>query len=317
MQLVTINDIPTGSVGARLQSGEILHLARAARYGTIEMLLPSSLIALLEAGEEAMDIVRRIVDAAESGQTRAALNAKGALLPPHTPLLAPIPRPGMIVAAGLNFRSHLAEMNGTAAPPHPTAFMKAPSSIASPGAELALPPQASEAVDYEGELACIFGRTCHMVSPEDALRHIAGYSVANDLSARDWAPAVHASKVPWEARLTWEVNIMGKQLPGFTPLGPTMITADAVGDPHDFRLMTRLNGQVMQDAPISDMLFPLAEAIAYFSRWYTFQPGDIFLSGTPAGVGAGRKPPVYLRPGDRLEVEIAEIGVLSTPVRAA
>ena len=316
MHLITIDDVPGGSPGAVLSSGAILHFARAARAGTIEAWLPSSNLALLEGGEEALAIARRIVERAEGAGAHDELAARNAILPTGTRLLAPIPTPRMIVAAGLAYRSHLAEMANTPAPDHPTAFMKSPASVAAPGAPLHLPAQASELVDYEGELACVFGRDCHMISPGEALQCLAGYTVANDISARDWAKAVWASTEPWQARQTWEVNIMGKQLPGFTPLGPALVTTDTIPDPSTLRLTTRLNGTVMQDAPVADMIFPIAEVVAYFSRWYHFRAGDVLLTGTPAGVGIGRKPPIFLQAGDTIEIEIDRIGTLSTPVRA-
>jgi 2-keto-4-pentenoate hydratase/2-oxohepta-3-ene-1,7-dioic acid hydratase in catechol pathway len=314
MQLLTIDDIPGGSPGARLRSGDVLHLARAARRGSIEAWLPAQLADLLAGGPEAMAIARRIVDRAEAGDSGDELAEAGALLPADTRLLAPLPSPRLIVAAGLAFRSHLAEMANTPAPAEPTAFMKSPRSIAAPGAKLRLPAQASGMVDYEGELACVFGQTCYMVSEADALGCIGGYTIANDISARDWAPAVWAATAPWHARQTWEVNIMGKQLPGFTPLGPVLLTADDVPDPAALHLTTRLNGAVMQDASIADLIFPLARTIAYLSRWYRFEPGDLLLTGTPAGVGIGRTPPVFLQAGDTIEVEIGGIGTLTTPI---
>jgi 2-keto-4-pentenoate hydratase/2-oxohepta-3-ene-1,7-dioic acid hydratase in catechol pathway len=314
MQLLTIDDVPGGSAGARLQTGSILHLGRAAREGTIEAWLPSGLIDILAGGDEALAIVRRIIDRAQDPSIAEELEQLGAILPSGTRLLAPVPRPPMIVAAGLAYRSHLAEMNGTDEPPHPTAFMKAPSSVAAPGATLRIPPQATEMVDYEGELALVFGRRCHMATPENAMSYIAGYTVANDLSARDWAKTVWAATKPWEARLTWEVNIMGKQLPGFTPLGPVLLTRDEVADPNTLRLITRVNGAVVQDSLVGDMIFPLEKVIAHLSHWYTFQPGDVLLTGTPAGVGIGRKPPLFLKDGDTVEVEIDAIGTLKTPV---
>ncbi len=314
MQLITIDDVRGGSVGARLRSGTLLHLQRAARAGTIERWLPSSVTALLEGGDEALGIARRIVERAERNEADDELRAAGALLPAETRLLAPVPAPRMMIAAGLAYRSHLAEMANTPAPAHPTAFMKSPASVAAPGAPLALPAFASEAVDYEGELACVFGRVCHGVEVAQAMACIAGYTVANDISARDWARQVWAATAPWEARLTWEVNIMGKQLPGFTPLGPALVTVDEIDDVNALHLTTRLNGAVMQHAPIGDMIFPLAEVISYLSRWYTFQPGDVLLTGTPAGVGVGRKPPVFLKAGDQVEVEIDRIGTLVTPI---
>ncbi|HEX7784437.1 MAG TPA: fumarylacetoacetate hydrolase family protein [Sphingobium sp.] len=316
MRLVTIDDVPGGSPGAQLASGEVLHLLRAARPSTLEAWLPRSITGILEGGKPALSLVRDIVSRAEQGEGIVELKNAGAILDGGTPLLAPIPAPRLLLAVGLAYRSHLAEMAGTPAPEHPTAFMKSPSSVAAPGHSLTLPPAANDMVDFEGELACVFGRPCHNVTPADAMDHIAGYMAANDISARNWAPAVWAASDPWKARLTWEVNIMGKQFPGFTPLGPVLTTVDDIPDPSALRLVTRLNGQVMQDAQVSDMIFPLDEVISYFSRWYHFQPGDVLLTGTPAGVGIGRKPPIFLTPGDRVEVEIDRIGTLSTPIRA-
>jgi acylpyruvate hydrolase len=316
MQLLTIDDVPGGSVGARLRSGAVLHIGRAAREGTIERWLPARLADVLAGGDEALAILRRIVDRAGDDSIASELAQQNALLPADTRLLAPIPVPRMVVAAGLAYRSHLAEMSNTDTPPHPTAFMKAPSSVTGTGAVLRIPPQATEMVDYEGELACVFGRRCHAVKPGEALAHIAGYTVANDISARDWARQVWGATKPWEARLTWEVNIMGKQFPGFTPLGPVLLTRDEVPDPNALRLTTRINSTVVQDALIGDMIFPLEEVISHFSQWYTFQPGDVLLTGTPAGVGIGRSPPLFLKAGDTVEVEIETIGKLTTPVAA-
>ena len=309
MLLVTIDDVPDGSAGALLASGEILHLGRAALGGTIEAWLPASVAGILAAGSAGLAAVGAMIRRSEDGMGRS-----DALLPASTRLLAPIPRPGMILAAGLAYRSHLAEMAGTPVPAHPTAFLKAPSSVSGPGADVALPADASEEVDYEGELAVVFGRDCHGVDAAGALACIGGYTVANDLSARDWVKAVWAAEKPWEARQTWETNLMGKQFPGFTALGPALATADVVGDPSTMRLTTRVNGRVMQDAPISDMIFPLGDVIAHFARWYHFRVGDVLLTGTPAGVGVGRKPPVFLRDGDEVAVEIDRIGTLRSRI---
>ena len=314
MQLVTIDNARYGSPGAKLRSGEILHLQRAAAPGTLETWLPDSVLGILEGGAAALDVVRALVERYDGmpEQVRAAQRNQAVLLPATERLRAPIPSPRLILAAGLAYKSHLAEMAGTPAPPHPTAFIKTASSVSAPDAQLQLPPQAAKFVDYEGELACIFGRTCHAVSADEALSCIAGYTGANDLSARDWAKQVWAATAPWEARITWEVNIMGKQLPGFTALGPAITTSDEIPDPSQLHLTTRLNGTVMQSASVSDLIFPIAESIAYFSRWYTFQAGDILLTGTPSGVGIGRKPPIFLAKGDIVEVDIDRIGVLRT-----
>lgn len=312
MRLATLDNAPGGSPAAQLASGEFLNLRRAARPETLEPWIPATVMDILAAGEAGLDVLRGLIDHVETrtAADRNRMVETGAILPPDTRLLAPIPRPGMILAAGLAYRSHLAEMSGTPVPTRPTAFMKSAGSVCAPGARITLPPQASDHVDYEGELALVFGRVCHNVAAEDAMACIAGYTVANDLSARDWVKAVWSATQPWEARQTWEVNIMGKQMPDFTPLGPVITTRDEIPDPGAMQLRTRLNGQIMQDAPVSDMIFPLAEVVSYFSRWYRFQPGDILLTGTPAGVGVGRKPPVFLKSCDRIEVEISGIGVL-------
>ncbi len=312
MKLVTIDNTAQGSAGAVLRSGEILHLGKAAATGTLEVWLPTSIRGILEAGEPGLALVRQLVDRmeSESSSKKDHLREQGALTPASTRLQAPVPNPRLIVAAGLAFKSHLAEMSGTPTPAHPTAFMKSVNSIVGPGAPIHIPAHASGHMDYEGEVAVVFGRTCHRVSAADALSHVAGYSAANDVSARDWVQAVWGAKEPWEARLTWETNIMGKQFDSFTPLGPVLVTADEIGDATTLEITTRLNGKVMQHAPLSDLIFPLAETIAYFSNWYTFHPGDVLLTGTPAGVGVGRKPPVFMKAGDVIEVEVSGIGVL-------
>jgi len=317
MKLVTIDVGANGVPGAVLRSGEILHLPRAARPASLEAWLPTTLAEILAAGLEGLAVVRAIVDRVESmpDADKALLRASGTLTGAHTPLLAPIPKPGLIVAAGLAYRSHLAEMAGTPAPPHPTGFMKSPNSVTAPDAPIRLPATADAHVDFEGELAIVFGQRCHAVTRDTAFDYVAGYTVANDVSARDWVRAVWEAKAPWEARLTWEVNLMGKQFPGFTPLGPTLLTRDEVPDPLQLVLTTRLNGEVMQSAPVGDLIFDLAETIAHFSRWYTFEPGDILLTGTPAGVGVGRAPQVFMRDGDRIDICVEGIGHLTNTIR--
>lgn len=317
MKLVTIDRGARGQAGALLPHGELLDFSRAARPGTVEAWLPAGVRALLEAGPEGLDVARRIVDRVnaldEAG--REALRDCGALLPAATPLLAPVPDPRLVLAAGLAYKSHLAEMSGTPQPPHPTAFMKSPHSVTAPERTVVLPPGADEMVDYEGELALVFGRRCHALDPREALACVAGVTVANDISARDWVRSVWEATAPWEARRTWEVNIMGKQFPGFTPMGPCLLTMDEVADVKALRLTTRVNGEVLQSADVGDLIFELGDTVSYLSRWHEFLPGDVLLTGTPAGVGAGRKPQRFMRDGDVVEVEIGGIGVLRNRMR--
>lgn len=301
MKFVSIdNGSLDGQAGALLPDGGIVPLSK------VDDTLPGSVAGILQSGK-----IGQAKATVAAWQDNAAAQAD-AVLPADTPCIAPIPRPGMILAAGLAYTCHLAEMSGTPTPKQPTAFLKAPSSVSGPDAHVALPSQAPEMIDYEGELACVFGRDCHNVAAADAMEYLAGYTVANDFSARDWVEAVWSSTEPWQARQTWEVNLMGKQLPGFTGLGPALVTVDELGDLSEYRLETRLNGETMQSAPLGNMIFPIAEVIAYFSRWYSFRPGDVLLTGTPAGVGVGRNPRVFIKAGDVLEVEIDNIGVLRT-----
>jgi acylpyruvate hydrolase len=312
MKLVTIDNSVNGCSGAVLQSGEILHFGKTADFHSLETWIPDSTRAILEAGKSGLSLVSQMVDRIEnvSDSKRDQLRERGAITSSRTRLLTPIPNPRLIVAAGLAFKSHLAEMSGTPTPANPTAFMKSVNSIVGSDSAIRMPPDASTCIDYEGELAVVFGRTCHAVHANEAMSYVAGYMAANDVSARDWVKPVWEAKEAWPARQTWEVNIMGKQFESFTPLGPVLTTADDVPDAAALQLTTRLNGTVMQNAFISDLIFSLTETIAYFSKWYTFRPGDILLTGTPAGVGVGRKPAVFMKAGDVIEVEVSHIGTL-------
>ena len=317
MRLVTIDCGAGGAPGAIIHTGEVLHLSRAARPSTVEMWLPPTVRGILDAGQQGLDTARGIVERVEgSDRILEDLRAHGALLPAGTALLAPVPEPRLVIGAGLNYRSHLAEMSGTPVPAHPTGFIKVASSITGPRAPVRVPPQASGMVDWEGELGCVIGRTCHAVGEAEALDYVAGYTVINDISARDWVRDVWAATAPWPARQTWEVNIMGKQFAGFTAIGPALVTADEVGDPADLVLETRLNGEVMQHVHTSDVIFGFAASLSYFSRWYTFHPGDILTTGTPAGVGVGRKPQRFMQAGDVIEVEVSRVGVLRNTIVA-
>jgi 2-keto-4-pentenoate hydratase/2-oxohepta-3-ene-1,7-dioic acid hydratase in catechol pathway len=313
MKLVTIDEGPHGTPGAILKTGDILRFARAADSGTLEAWIPETLRALLEAGKAGLSVVQELVDRVEAASDayRSKLRDAGALTASiNTRLLTPISEPRLIVCGSLNYRSHLKEMSDTPVPPRPTGFIKIAASVTGPDAPISVPTQAPDMVDWEGEVACVIGRRCHNVAAADAMDYIAGYTVVNDISARDWVGDAFKATAPWDARLTWEVNIMGKQFAGFTAVGPVIVTVDEINDPNDLTLQTRLNGEVVQNGNTSDVVFDFAASIAFYSRWYTFQPGDMITTGTPAGVGAGRKPPRFMGVGDTIEVEVSRIGVL-------
>ena len=221
-------------------------------------------------------------------------------------LLAPI-FPTAIFGIGLNYRDHAAE-TGMPVPRLPVVFMKNPASVTGPGDPILLPACQMKGleVDYEAELAVIIGRSARDVSPEQALEHVFGYTAANDVSARRWQR--HAGGGQW---------VRGKSFDTFCPLGPVVVTADEIPDPQALTIRTRLNGTLVQDGHTSDMVFSVAHLVAELSRDMTLLPGTIILTGTPAGVGVARTPPVFLAPGDELEVDIEAIGSLRNPVRAA
>lgn len=223
-------------------------------------------------------------------------------------LLAPIPEPRRnIVCVGLNYAEHVAESRsavGAEAPKYPVLFTKPPTTVIGPGAEIPWHPHVSTAIDWEVELAVIIGRPGRDITEEDALSHVFGYTVGNDVTARD----LQQRHVQW---------YKGKGLDGFCPLGPHIVTADEIADPQALDLSLRVNGETKQASNTSQMIFPVATLIAAWSAGMTLLPGDILLTGTPSGVGVGRKPPEWLRPGDVVEAEVEGIGVLRNVVGGA
>jgi 2-keto-4-pentenoate hydratase/2-oxohepta-3-ene-1,7-dioic acid hydratase in catechol pathway len=218
-------------------------------------------------------------------------------------ILAPLVPPA-ILAIGLNYHRH-AEETGSKIPKYPVLFMKNPGSVTNPGDPILLHPScmAPPEVDYEVELAVVIGKTAKDVSAAKALDYVLGYTVANDVSARRWQGGRGSGQ--------W---VRGKSFDTFCPLGPELVTADELADPQILRLTCVLNGQVMQDAHTSDMIFPVAELISFLSTGMTLLPGTLILTGTPSGVGFTRKPPVFLMPGDTVDMTVEEIGTLSNPV---
>ncbi|MFP4028773.1 MAG: fumarylacetoacetate hydrolase family protein [Candidatus Brocadiia bacterium] len=217
-------------------------------------------------------------------------------------LRAPILRPGKIVCLGLNYRDHAAESDSEV-PGEPVIFCKAPTSVIGPEDEIQLP-EASENVDYEVELAFVMGKKAKLVSAKQAMNFVAGYSILCDVSARDYQHEKPGGQ--------W---YLGKSFDTFCPLGPWIVTCDEIGDPHNLALSCRVSGEVMQSSSTSQMVFGIPEIIAYLTRVFTLEPGDVVATGTPAGVGAARIPPRFLRDGDTVECEVEGIGKLKVPVR--
>lgn len=213
-----------------------------------------------------------------------------------------IPAPGKIFCVGLNYKTHVAEMKRADAE-YPAIFVRFADSLIAAGDTL-LRPAFSERFDYEGELAIVIGKGGRHISQADAFDHIAGYACFNDGSVRDWQRHTHQ----WTP---------GKNFPGTGAFGPYLVTADEVGDVNALTLQTRLNGEVVQQASLSDLIFTIPVVIEYLSRFTPLSPGDVIATGTPGGVGDKRTPPLYMKDGDVVEVEITGLGTLRNPVGTA
>jgi 2-keto-4-pentenoate hydratase/2-oxohepta-3-ene-1,7-dioic acid hydratase in catechol pathway len=231
-------------------------------------------------------------------------------------LLPPIANPGLLLSVGMNYHAHLKEMK-TPVPEKPAAFTKSVASIIASGEPILLPASHPDMVDWEGELTVVIGKAGHRIPAAKALDHVAGYTIANDVSARNWVSAIFSSTGVMGPIHAWEHNLLGKMMPTFCPMGPCIATKDEVPDPANVKIVTRLNGQVMQDANTDDLVFSVVKLIEYYSQFYRFLPGDCITTGSPSGVGFGRNPKVFMKAGDTIEVEVSGIGVLSNPVKAA
>ena len=311
MHLVTFRYDGDDCVGA-LVDGRVVHLPRAyASYldslGTTEPYrlaaaeLPGDMLGFLAAGERALIAARRAVELVQARLASAAepLGPRGERLSipvAEVALLAPIPRPGKLLCIGLNYRDHAEELS-MKLPERPLLFAKYGNAVVGPGAPVVLPPITDQA-DYEAELAVVIGKVARGVAAEDAMEYVAGYTAMNDVSARD----VQFGDGQW---------VRGKSFDTFAPLGPALVTRDEIPDPHTLDVALRLNG-----ANTRNLVFGVPELIAFLSQAITLEPGDVIATGTPSGVGHNRKPPVYLRAGDVMEVEVEGVGVLKNPVVA-
>ncbi|HMA31419.1 MAG TPA: fumarylacetoacetate hydrolase family protein [Casimicrobiaceae bacterium] len=249
----------------------------------------SSMLSLLRAGDRGLAAVADQLAGVRSGDAHPRLA--------DVELLAPIPRPGKIVAVGRNYADHAAE-TGVKPFEAPRIIAKLSSSVTGPGSVVPRPEGVAK-LDYEIELAAVIGSTARRVARADALANVAGYTILDDVSAREFQLDVSPPQTTF-----------AKSMDGFCPMGPWLVTRDEIPDPQSLRLSTFVNGERVQEGNTRDMLVDVAGLIEYISRYMTLEPGDVVATGTPAGAGAFRKPPRYLAPGDRLRLEISTIGVL-------
>jgi acylpyruvate hydrolase len=310
MKLITYSRMGQPALGA-LSDDRVVDLHRAyamvvRRAGDADELavadlrVPGDLLGLLRGGDASLAAARRALAFARE---QWLANAGEGLCCPlaDVEFQAPVQRPGKVVCVGLNYRSHLAEI-GESVPLYPILFHKAATSLIGHRQSIVLP-RVSRQVDYEGELGVVIGRRAKYVPEHDALSYVAGYTCANDVSAHD----LEFRTSQWTS---------GKMLDTFCPLGPVLLTRDQVPDPGALRLKTILNGRTVQETCTSDMVFTVPFLISYISSLATLEPGDLILTGTPAGIGANRKPQVFLQPGDQVSVQIDGIGTLTNFVIA-
>ncbi|KAM6040582.1 oxaloacetate tautomerase Fahd2a, mitochondrial-like [Chlamydotis macqueenii] len=286
MRLVRFRGVAGGEPRLGLEAaagGELVDLTAA------EPALPRSMRAFLESGPDGLAAAKRALD---SGRHRLPRESAR--------ILAPVGDPEKIICVGLNYRDHCLEQ-GARVPGQPVIFSKFPSAIAGPFDDIVHPEESSE-VDWEVELAAVIGKKGRRIEESAALEHVVGFTVANDVSARDWQGR---NGRQW---------LLGKTFDTFCPLGPALVTKEAVADVHNLRIRCSVNGQLMQDSSTSQLIFPLPKLIAWVSRFVTLAPGDILLTGTPSGVGVFRKPPVFLKRGDEVQCEIEELGAIRNRV---
>ncbi len=309
MKLISYStdSLPKVHVGL-VKEDEVLDIDLAARATRQE--IPDEMLKLIDSFETARPILESLLQKAEGRRfsevkTFAGVGAVSPL--GQVQLAAPIPRPRKnVICLGLNYSEHVEEsgqMRGTdtSTPQYPVFFTKSPTTVNGPYGKLQIDPQVSTEIDWETELAVIISKRGKNISPDRALDYVFGYTIMNDVTARD-------------LQNQHRQFFKGKSLDGYGPMGPWIVTADELGDPQQLSIRTRVNTRLKQDGSTSQMIFPVKEIIATLSRGMTLEPGDIIATGTPSGVGFARKPPEFLHPGDLLESEIERIGTLRNPV---
>lgn len=297
MRLVTFEADGHERVGALVDDHHVVDLPAAARTLTLADWPDSmDMVAFLALGDDGMSVATRVVRAVQSGKAAGSVRELAGVR-----LRAPVPRPSKIVAVGLNYLDHAREQ-GVELPTRPTLFAKFPTAVIGPGDTVTWDPALTQQVDLEGELAFVIGRRARSVAAADAYRVVAGYTCLNDVTARD----LQFGDRQW---------VRGKSLDTFCPMGPWIRTCDEVPDPHRLALRSERNGLVMQDSNTSQLVFGVPALVEFISRAITLLPGDVVATGTPAGVGVFRKPPVFLQNSDVIAVEIEGLGRLENRCR--
>lgn len=297
MQIITFqvhNRIHWGA----LHQGRAVDLNAAHYARGVQMFNSTSALDFVRAGEAAWDAARETLDWLGTQQIH-----EGTFDLDKVHLFAPLPHPGKVIGIGLNYREHARE-SGAAIPPKPIVFAKFSSSVIGPYDTIRAIPDISQRVDYEAELGVVIGKTARRVRVEDALKYVFGYTVINDVSARD-------IQLDPEYGKQW---VLGKSFDTFCPMGPGIVTRNEIEDVQNLAVRATLNGDLLQDGNTRDMIFDVATLVSYLSQGMTLEPGDVIATGTPNGVGTSRTPPVYLKKGDVIQVEVEHLGKLVNPV---
>lgn len=282
----------------------LLRSAKAHMSPSLEVReLPASLLELVEEWTYWNEKLTQVVNILFADG--AAQGVAGALRQDELHWLAPLLYPRKLICIGANYQDHVAEMGNSTPPKYPYSFLKpATTTLIGSGTAIQLPEEAKQ-VDWEAELAVVIGQKVRHVRGEDAMACIAGYSLLNDISARDWIAEAPSLGIDW---------VMQKAFDGFAPMGPLITPAAFVPDPQQLSITLTVNGQVKQHSTTANMIFSVREILEHLSSIMTLEPGDVIATGTPAGVGYGKKPPEYLRAGDTMIVEIESLGQLETPI---
>ncbi|WP_066056529.1 fumarylacetoacetate hydrolase family protein [Robertmurraya korlensis] len=268
----------------------------AAKKNGNDLRLPNDMLGLISLGKHGIDQIETLLSWLEENDSyKNEVQIDNSLIR----VLAPISNPGKVVCVGNNYMDHCIEQN-VEPPKQPMIFSKWASCIIGPNDTVILP-EDSEQVDYEAELAVIIGKEGKDISEDQALDYIYGYTVMNDVSARD----VQFKDVQW---------VRGKSYDTFAPLGPTIVTADEIKDPHNLDIKLTVNGETLQDSNTKHLIHKIPYIISYLSRGFTFKPGDVIATGTPHGVGVFRNPPIFLKRGDVCKIEIQNVGVLENTI---
>ncbi len=301
MRLITYSHDDVSSIGLEVDAG-ILNLPNfasvfASEYNLTDEGFPSKMIDFLQSYSginKARELCEKYTELPEDKRPNQ-------ISQDTVKYKAPIRRPGKIIALGLNYKDHIEE-TGREVPDFPVIFGKFPSSIANPNEEIPIP-EITDQLDWEVELGIVVGRNCKNATEDDALNYVAGYTIVNDLSARD----LQNSDGQW---------IRGKSLDGLCPMGPCIVTTDELGAAANLEMYTKVNGVTKQKSTTANLLFGVPEIVSYLSKSFTLEPGDVIATGTPSGVGFARDPPEFLKPGDEMELYVEGIGTLRNKIVA-